>query len=630
MTTKRIFLLYIFLFMLVFLGCGQMPLSSTDSSTTTDSIFTTEPSSTLNERTTFIDDHTDALIESMIGSMTIEEKVGQMIQAERGNISPGEVREYNIGSVLSGGGSHPRSWTDDYDAWYEMVASYQDAALQSSSGIPIIYGIDAVHGNNNIFGSTIFPHNINLGMINDPELVYEIGQATAREVKSAGIHWNFSPAVSVAKNIRWGRTYESFSENPDIHRNLVGPFIEGLQDEYVIATAKHYLADGATQHGIDQGNAVISEEEAREQHLESYIHAIDAGVSSIMVSFSSINGDKMTGNAYWITEVLKEELAFKGVVLSDWNAVHQLNGSFYEQIVTAVNAGIDMMMEPTHWRQAYGELLLAVNNGDVSIGRIDDAVYRVLAVKHKHGVFAQPYQRLDPNDNVYTVSHRQLALEAAIKSFVLLKNDRDALPLSGDENIYLEGPGSDHVGFLCGGWTSFWQGNTNDDIGVGTSIRGGLDELMDQQRGRIVSDVGKADVMVAVFTEAPYAEGQGDTSAPTLTCGLSHPDNEITLQRAIEAKNKGIKTIGILISGRPLVLGDALEAFDAFFAVFLPGSEGGDAVARVLLGQADFSGKLAFTWPTDVHSLENISTRDNYASLEKAFPFGYGLTYNED
>lgn len=308
----------------------------------------------------------ETFINDLMAQLTMEEKVGQMLQAEKNFITPDEAKIYNIGSILAGGGSHPSAFDDDPDAWYAMVEGFQEAALASSSRIPLLFGTDAVHGHNNAYGATIFPHNINLGMTRDAELIREIGIATAKELKATGIHWNFSPAVSVTEDIRWGRTYESFAEDPSIHAIFVQAYIEGLQSYDVIATAKHFIADGGTANGTDQGDVIKDEAYIRELHLPPYIDAIEAGVASIMISFSSINGVKMHGNAYWIQDVLKDELGFEGIILSDWNATFQLPGDFRTQLASAINAGIDMLMLPTDWKNAHQEILLAVESNLIS------------------------------------------------------------------------------------------------------------------------------------------------------------------------------------------------------------------------------------------------------------------------
>ncbi|MFW6298410.1 MAG: glycoside hydrolase family 3 protein [Bacillota bacterium] len=567
-----------------------------------------------------ITDETD--IDAFLEGMSLEEKVGQMLQAEQKHITKDEVKEYNIGSILSGGGSHPVTHTDDVDTWYDMVKTFQDGALEASSGIPLIYGVDAVHGHNNVYGATMFPHNINLGMANDEGLMEEIGEATTREMKTTGIHWNFSPAVSVVEDIRWGRTYEGFSEDVGIHRNLVAPYIEGLQSGDAVATAKHFIADGATEGGIDQGNVVLSEEDIRERHLPPYLDAIDAGVDSIMISFSSIDGEKMHGSHYWITEVLKDELGFEGIVLSDWNAIMQLDGSFDEQLVTSINAGLDMLMLPENWKDAHESIIDAVDDGDIDETRIDDAVSRILKVKLDNNLFEDPYHRLEPSENFATDEHKALAREAAAKSFVLLENE-GVLPLSGDEDIHLSGPAHDNLGYLSGGWTIFWQGYENRYYGTGHTIFEAMKRRTEEESGSVVDRADDADTVIVVFNEVPYTEGQGDTDDPSLFGPLAHPDNEAAYDEALEAKEDGKTVIGVVASGRPVVLEDKEDTFDALVAIFLPGSEGGNALADVLYGDTPFSGKLSFAWP------KNTAYFDDKSEENILYPFGYGLRYED-
>ena len=565
------------------------------------------------------DDHDDELsfVDALIQTMTLEEKIGQMLQAEEKYITPEEVTMYNIGSILSGGGSHPNHYNDDVDAWFNMVKRYQEAALQSSSSIPLLYGTDAVHGHNNVYGATIFPHNINLGMMNNAELIKQIGEATALEMKATGIHWNFSPAVSVGRDIRWGRTYEAFSEDPIIHDNLVKAYIEGLQMNNVAATAKHFVADGGTAGGVDQGNAILTEAQVREIHLPPFIDAIDIGVDTIMVSFSSINGVKMHASHYWLTTVLKEELGFEGLVLSDWNATFQLDGDFQTQLVTSVNAGVDMLMLPMDWKEAYTLLTQAVERELISMERIDDAVRRILTVKYNNNLFEKPMHRVDASVYFNSDAHKDLARQAARESFVLLEND-NVLPLSGEENVYLTGPAADHVGYLAGGWTTFWQGNTNPRLGTGLSILEAIENRLINDDGAIVSSIEDSDIVIVVFTEVPYAEGYGDTNNPSLFDGLAHPDNYAAYQEALNAKELGKTVIGVIVSGRPLILGDTVETFDALIAVFLPGTEGGNALSDVLYGDDNFTGKLSFAWPKN---LNFFNDREN----NTLYPFGYGL-----
>ena len=559
-------------------------------------------------------------VETLLGQLTLAEKVGQMLQAEKNYITLDEVKSYNIGSILSGGGSFPSNYNDGPDLWYQMVHSFQSAALESSSEIPLLFGVDAVHGHNNVYGATIFPHNINLGMTRNAELMRLIGIATAKEVKSTGIHWNFSPAVSVTDDIRWGRTYESFSEDPAIHQMFINAYIEGLQSHNVIATAKHFIADGGTFNGIDQGDVILSEAEIRERHLPPYIDAIEAGVESIMISFSSINGLKMHGSKYWITDVLREELGFEGIILSDWNATFQLPGDFRTQLASAINAGIDMLMLPMDWKNAHQEIMFAVNAGDIEQSRIDDAVTRILKTKYRNNLFEDPFERLDPVLNYGTLEHQLLARQAASESFVLLKNN-DVFPLSNTNNVYITGPASDHVGYLSGGWTTNWQGNTNADIGTGKSIKTALVEHLASSLGTVTQSRNSADTVIVVFTEIPYAEGFGDTSNPSIFGDKAHPGNQQAYQEAVLAKAEGKTVIGVLASGRPLILENTLDTFDAFVAIFLPGSEGGPALVDNMYGITKFTGKLSFTWPA---SLAYFQTGKNETTTQ--FPFGYGLT----
>ncbi|MBU1020448.1 MAG: glycoside hydrolase family 3 protein, partial [Firmicutes bacterium] len=527
-------------------------------------------------------------IEVLLSEMTINEKVGQMVQAERGSISANDVKQYNIGSILSGGGSHPSNYMNSVDEWYNMYKNFQEGALASSSGIPLIYGIDAVHGNNNVYGATIFPHNIGLGAANDPDLMYRIGVATAEEIKVTGITWTFAPALSVVQNIKWGRTYEGFSENPLIHENLTAQTILGLQQYGVSATAKHYLGDGGTYNGIDQGNVTLSEELIRTLHLAPYYEAIAAGVDTIMISYSSINGIKMHGSHYWISDVLKDELGFEGFIISDWNAIHQLPGDYDAQVVASVNAGVDMLMEPSDWRNTINSLLKAVEDGDITEARINDAVRRILMVKYERGLFDDPLGRLAEADYFATEEHQELAREAVRKSLVLLKNENNVLPLDKSENVYLVGPGANNVGYLCGGWTTYWQGNENSDIGVGTSILTAFERELTANGASVVNNLSEADTVVVVLTEKPYSEGVGDNQTLTLIDGNSHPDNILALNIAIQAHNEGKTVIGILVSGRPLLITEYLPYFEGFVAAWLPGTEGGNGVSDVVFGDYNF------------------------------------------
>jgi len=402
--------------------------------------------------------------------------------------------------------------------------------------------------------------------------------------------------------------------------------IRGLEDNGVSATAKHYLGDGGTDGGVDQGNVIKSEAEIRDLYLTPYIEAIEAGVDTIMISFSSIDGIKMHGSHYWITEVLKDELGFEGFIISDWNAIHQLPGSYSDQIIASVNAGVDMLMEPTDWLTAIDLLHNAVLDSRISIDRINDAVKRILMVKYDSGLMENPLKQLSPEDYLYNQEHQDLAREAVRKSLVLLKNDDDALPLEKNETVYVIGPAANHVGYMSGGWTTYWQGNTASDIGVGIGIRDAFSHVLGTT---LVDSINAASTVVVVLTEIPYSEGVGDNDILSLTAGTAHPDNLAALSVAEQAHQQGKKVIGILISGRPLILENYLSRFDAFVAAWLPGSEGGNGIADVLFGDYDFTGKLSYTWPKNQSQIGYNSNLNDYDSAIVEFPFGYGLKYSD-
>lgn len=568
------------------------------------------------------DDSCDEMVNEILQSLTIDEKLGQMIQAERAYITPEDVKTYHIGSVLAGGGSHPNDVTDTYDDWYQMVASYQREAIQSTSGIPILFGIDAVHGHNNVYDMTIFPHQINLGAAKDEELVYNISKATSEQLLTTGITWNFAPSLSVVQNIGWGRTYEGYSEHPSVHQMLTQDAILGYEDHGVISTAKHFFGDGGT-NGVDQGEATMNDQATIDMHLSPYIEAIDAGVKTIMASYNSVNGIKMHGYEYWIQDILKDSMGFKGFIISDWNAIHQLPGSLYDQVVRSVNAGVDMLMQPIDWLSVLGELKLAYSNGDITLSRIDDAVSRILAVKLSTNLFEDPMYQLEYTGEMQA-NHEALARQAVRASSVLLKHESNTLPLTSSNNVYVTGPAADHIGYMSGGWTSYWQGNLEADIGVGTSLLDGLSPYV------TISNYNDADTVVVALTETPYAEGYGDQTNPSLVAGNAHPENITALNLAIQAKNDGKQVIAVLFSGRPLILDNYLQYFDAFVAAFLPGSEGGSGLADLLTGNDPFTAKLPYTWPKDASQLGYTSNMNDYNSSAVLFPFNFGLTLSNE
>lgn len=575
-----------------------------------------------------IDDNLTAYLKEM----TLDEKVGQMLQVEHQYISLKDVKKYFIGSVFAAGGSAPEENT--IDEWRKMTDQYKEAASQTRLKIPLIFAAGAVHGDNNLKDTVIFPHNIGLGASGDSELSGKIAGVTALELNAAGIEWNFSPSVAVSNDIRWGRTYECFSENPDLVTIMAIPYITTLQKNGIIACAKHYVADGAVKFGtgdsgylMDQGNADINQRDLNDNYLTVYREAVSAGVKSIMVSSSSINNEKNHGNKYLIQDCLKDDMGFKGIVVSDYEGIHQLRGTnTYEKVVQAVNAGIDVLMEAEQWRDCYKAIIEAVGDGDIRIERIDDAVSRILRVKMEMGKFDKS-NKVSSQYALRNVISKQIAEEAVAKSLVLLKNKDNILPFKNKRNIAVIGPAADNIGVQCGGWTKTWQGGQDDKNGrwmSGTSVLDGFKDMAGKYGTNIITDASnleQADVIVAVLGEYPYAEGKGDDETLGLNGGTVLEDNQETLMAAYAAKKP---LVVILISGRPRIITDQLDKWDGMVEAWLPGTEGG-AVVKVLYGDLEFSARLPVTWP---RSLEQIpitlgNQADGYNAL---FPYGYGLS----
>jgi beta-glucosidase len=611
-------------------------------------------------------------VNDLLSRMTLEEKIGQMTQAERGAVSPPNgdatmVATLRLGSVLSGGGSTPTPNTPE--AWVEMINQFQDQAVNHTRlGIPIIYGIDAVHGHGNVLGATVFPHNIGLGATRDPQLVKKIGQATAEEVRATGIPWSFGPCVCVTRDERWGRSYESFSEDPALVKKME-TIIDGLQgqghnsridEDHVLATAKHYAGDGDTEfnsaavgtgaYTIDQGIVVTNRDDFEAIDLAPYGPAIRRhDVGSVMPSFSSVdwtedgvgNPIKMHANKDLITTTLKGDLKFHGFVISDWEGIHQIpdpdnptNGGLTAyKVRTGVNAGTDMFMEPFSSAQFEQLLLAEVNAGRVSMDRIDDAVRRILRAKFELGLFEHPFASTDNVGQVGSAEHRELARKAVAESQVLLKNDGDVLPLADDGNIYVAGRNADDIGNQAGGWTIAWQGISGDDVIPGTTILDGIREVAPQATVTFSEDASASmtgqDVGIVVVGETPYAEGFGDVGGPE--CNFCTPaqleEKSLTLQpgdqEVIDDVCSAIETCVVLIvSGRPQLVTDQLDEMDALIASWLPGSEGA-GVADVLFGQRGFSGKLSVTWP---RSEDQVPINVGDADYDPLFAYGWGLT----
>lgn len=584
-----------------------------------------------------------ARVESLLQQMTLDEKIGQMTQVEFSSMIKGDVTKYFIGSVISGGGGAPSPNTPLN--WVKMMKRFQDEALATRLGIPMIYGLDAVHGFGALYGATIFPQEIGLGATRDPELVRQVAAATAQEMRAAGVPWNFGPIVAAPQDIRWGRTYESFSEDTALVSELGSAAVSGLQglpagepaadgqSLYVLATAKHYLGDGGTTFGsstqyiqqqylLDQGDMRMSEADVRRLFLPAYKAAVDAGVQSIMVSFSSWNGEKMHGSKYWITDVLKGELGFKGFVVSDWGGIDQVGMTYDEGLVTSINAGIDMVMVPYDYFSFIRGMQAAVEKGKISIERIDDAVRRILTVKFELGLFDQPYPEQARADVIGSAEHRALARKAVSESLVLLKNENDALPIAKDTpSIYVAGVAAEDMGVQCGGWTTKWQGESGD-IQPGTTLLEGMRAAVSQSTDITYSAAGVFDGIaeygIAVVGEFPYAEGVGDRRELTLSGA-----DEIVIRNLREHSQK---LIVVIVSGRPLVITEVYPLADAWVAAWLPGTEGA-GVSDNLFGDQPFTGKLPYTWPRFNKQLPlNLNNSAGLKGCEAPlFPYGYGL-----
>jgi len=588
-------------------------------------------------------------IKSLVAAMSVEEKVGQIIQTEIQHVTPKDIKDYHIGSVLNGGGSLPnRNKYAPPAEWLAMADAFYDASMDTSDGgqaIPIIWGSDAVHGHNNVIGATIFPHNIGLGAMRNPDLMRQVGTVTAREMRVTGIDWTFAPTLAVVQNDRWGRTYESYSEDPAVVRSYAGELVYGLQGvpgtpefldvNHVVATAKHWVGDGGTEGGDDQGDTAISEAELRDIHAQGYVSALEAGVQTAMASFSSWNDKKMHGHDYMINGVLKERMGLDGLVVGDWNGHGQVKGCTNASCAASLNAGVDLFMVIEDWKELYNNTLASVNSGEVTMERLDDAVSRVLRVKLRAGLFekGRPSDRgIAGQDGIIgSADHRAVSRQAVQESLVLLKNIGGLLPLKMDQNILLAGDGADSMQKQTGGWTITWQGtgNKNSDFPGGTTIFDGFKALMEDSDGSVTfSEDGsyseRPDVAVVVFGEDPYAEFQGDIENLEFQPG---DKQALALIQSFTADD--IPVVAVFLSGRPMWVSPELNASDAFVAAWLPGSEG-VGVADVLLADAegaprnDFKGTLSFSWPKN--PLQEV-LNPHHADYDPLFALGHGLTY---
>jgi beta-glucosidase len=601
-------------------------------------------------------DQTDRFVERLLSQLTLEEKVGQMIQADIASISPAQLRQYKLGAILAGGNAAPgnelrttpQAWLDLTDAFFR--ASLADPAAARAGAhqpIPILFGIDAVHGHAKVLGATIFPHNVGLGAAHDSGLIKRIGQATAAEVAATGIDWTFAPTVAVVRDVRWGRSYESYSESPDLIARYAPAMVQGLQGErgtpefmspgHTLSSVKHFLGDGGTLAGRDQGDTAIPEAELSAVHAAGYSGAINSGALIVMASYNSWNGTKLHGNRYLLTDILKGRMGFAGFVVGDWNAQEQVPGCTKSSCAAAFLAGVDMLMAPDSWQELYRNTLAQVRSGEIPQARVDDAVRRILRVKAIAGLFDRlpPKQRSDAGHfaELGSAAHRAIAREAVRKSLVLLKNSAHVLPLNPHAKMLVAGAAADDIGVQSGGWTIDWQGdrNSNADFPGATSIYAGIKAAVTRAGGSAVlsrdgSFTQKPDAAVVVFGEGPYAEFEGDRETLEYS-----PDDKRDLSILRRLRASGIPTIGVFISGRPMWVNPEINASDAFIAAWLPGSEG-EGIADVLFRAPDgsvpfdFTGRLAFSWPLTAMPVTFDAAGQVTGAL---YANGFGLDYRE-
>lgn len=600
-------------------------------------------------------------ISDLLIQMTLQEKVGQMTMVEKYSIEPDHIAEYFIGSVLSGGGGNPTP--NSASSWRQMVNEFQESALRTRLGIPLIYAVDAVHGHNNVKGAVIFPHNIGLGATRDGNLIERIGQVTASELLATGVHWTFAPEVSVPQDIRWGRTYEGYAQSTEVVSELGAALVQGLQGNImqsdsggkgVLACAKHYIADGATDWGstyidkwalqqgsnaspqselltqqadsslgqwqIDQGVSTIDETELRTTHLPPYQAAIEVGVLSIMISYSSWGELKMHAHRYLQTEVLKEELGFQGLLVTDWMAINQIDPDYYTCVVTSINAGLDMIMVPYDYKDFISKVIRAVDNNDIALERIDDAVRRILRAKIALRLFEDPLGDESLIETVGSEEHREIAREAVRKSLVLLKNDNQLLPLPNDiPELIVAGRAADDIGLQCGGWSVSWQGEAGSTTEGTTILEGIQDMVSDTTSIKYVADGEfgtelNCKIGIVVIHEEPYAEGFGDRADLALSA-----ESMALIDRV---RDHCEKLVVVLIAGRPQIITDQLTIIDSLVMAWLPGTEG-QGVADVIFGDRPFTGKLPMSWPRSMNQIPLAEL--NASKQQPLWKFGHGL-----
>ena len=596
-------------------------------------------------------DEVEKKVSEMLATMTVKQKVAQIVQPEIRDVTVEDMREYGFGSYLNGGGSFPNNNKHATpDEWIALAEAMYQASIDDSldgSTIPTMWGTDAVHGHNNVIGATLFPHNIGLGAMRDPALIEKIATATAKEVRATGIDWIFAPTVAAARDDRWGRTYESYSEDPEVVGAYARAIVTGLQgdisdgnidDQHVVSTVKHFVGDGGTEHGDDQGNNIADEETLFRIHAQGYVEGLGAGSQSVMASFNSWHGEKLHGNKYLLTDVLKDKMGFDGFVVGDWNGHGQIEGCTNDNCPQALLAGLDVYMAPTPtWKPLFHNLVAQVESGEIPMSRLDDAVRRVLRVKVRVGLFdlPSPANRSLSGDKsiIGHPEHRAIAREAVRKSLVMLKNNDHLLPLEPNSKVLVAGDGAHNIGKQSGGWTITWQGtgNENSDFPGASSIYQGIRQAVSAAGGSAVLSVDgsydeKPDVAIVVFGENPYAEGNGDIANVEYQRGEK---SDLALLKKLKAD--GIPVVGVFITGRPLWVNPEINATDAFVVAWLPGSEG-QGVADVLFTNENgeiaypMQGKLSFTWPATPY--QNPINRGDGKTPQ--FEYGYGLTYADN
>ena len=622
----------------IFSGCGDAKQTETSEKSTS----LVNPTDWPSIKALPLDPAIEKKIDEILPKLSLEQKVGQVIQGDSGSITPEEVKKYRLGSILSGGNSAPGPLPyADTKSWLEMADKYYNASIDPEGvevAIPCIWGIDAVHGHANLKGAIIFPHNIGLGAMNNPDLIEKIAAVTAHELTVSGHDWTFAPTLAVPQDLRWGRSYEGFSEDGSIVKSYGDRIVYGLQgrvgaDDFmgagrVISSAKHFLADGATENGVDQGDALVDEKELIETHAAGYYSAIPAGVQTVMASFSSWQGRKLHGDKELLTDVLKERLGFTGFVVGDWNGHGQVPGCTNTDCPQSLNAGLDMYMAPDSWKGLYKSTMKHVKSGTIPMSRLDDAVRRILRVKIASGIFTKGAPSTRPNAGNESLlalpENKAIARQAVRESLVLLKNNNNTLPIDASKTILVIGDGAESISKVCGGWTLSWQGtgHSNDEIPSGETILSGIKEAANNAGGKVIYSAtgdtdAKADVVIAIYGEDPYAEFQGDRE------NLDFVPTGFNVNKLEAFKNKGIPVVSVFLSGRPMWCNTEINQSDAFVAAWLPGSEGG-GISDLLFQRDpsfDFTGRLSFSWPATA-----IASKE----VDPLFKLGYGLTYKSD